>query len=42
MDASVVVKLMGGIGLFLLGIHHITEGLNGLSGESLRRPLFSG
>src|SRR5215471_15245545 len=39
MDASVVVKLLGGIGLFLLGIHHLTEGLKGLSGDSLRRVL---
>jgi phosphate:Na+ symporter len=38
-DASVVVKLLGGIGLFLLGIHHLTEGLKGLSGDSLRRTL---
>ena len=39
MDASVVVKILGGIGLFLLGIHHLTEGLKGLSGDSLRRTL---
>src|SRR5262249_21252056 len=39
MDASVLVKLLGGIGLFLLGIHHLTEGLKGLSGDSLRRTL---
>src|SRR5215831_18443034 len=39
MDTSVVVKLLGGIGLFLLGIHHLTEGLKGLSGDSLRRTL---
>ena len=38
-DVSVAVKLMGGIGLFLLGIHHLTEGLKGLSGDSLRRLL---
>jgi phosphate:Na+ symporter len=38
-DASVVVELLGGIGLFLLGIHHLTEGLKGLSGDSLRRTL---
>jgi phosphate:Na+ symporter len=31
--------LLGGIGLFLLGIHHLTEGLKGLSGDSLRRVL---
>src|SRR5215472_13153941 len=34
-DAAVVVNLLGGIGLFLLGIHHLTEGLKGLSGDSL-------
>lgn len=39
MSAAVVVKLLGGIGLFLLGIHHLTEGLKGLSGDSLRRIL---
>src|SRR5262249_6614965 len=39
MDASAVVKLLGGLGLFLLGIHHLTEGLKGLSGDSLRRAL---
>jgi phosphate:Na+ symporter len=38
-DAAVVVKLLGGIGLFLLGIHHLTEGLKGLSGDSLRKAL---
>src|SRR5689334_18484092 len=39
MNASSVVELIGGIGLFLLGIHHLTEGLKGLSGDSLRRTL---
>ena len=39
MDAAAVVLLLGGIGLFLLGIHHLTEGLKGLSGDSLRRVL---
>jgi phosphate:Na+ symporter len=39
MDSAVVVKLLGGIGMFLLGIHHLTEGLKGLSGDSLRRML---
>jgi phosphate:Na+ symporter len=38
-DVAVVVKLLGGIGLFLLGIHHLTEGLKGLAGDSLRRTL---
>ena len=39
MDASAAVKILGGLGLFLLGIHHLTEGLKGLAGDSLRRAL---
>jgi phosphate:Na+ symporter len=39
MDASTVVVLLGGLGLFLLGIHHLTEGMKGLAGDSLRRAL---
>src|SRR5262245_36273921 len=39
MTASSVVTLLGGLGLFLLGIHHLTEGLKGLAGDSLRRAL---
>jgi phosphate:Na+ symporter len=39
MYASSAVDIVGGIGLFLLGIHHLTEGLKGLSGDSLRRTL---
>jgi phosphate:Na+ symporter len=39
MNASSVVTLLGGLGLFLLGIHHLTEGLKGLAGDSLRRAL---
>lgn len=39
MDAAAIVKLLGGIGMFLLGIHHLTAGLKGLSGDSLRRVL---
>jgi len=31
------VTAVGGLGLFLLGIHHLTEGLKGLAGDSLRR-----
>jgi phosphate:Na+ symporter len=37
MDAA--ITLLGGLGLFLLGIHHLTEGLKGLAGDSLRRAL---
>jgi phosphate:Na+ symporter len=36
---STIVTLLGGLGLFLLGIHHLTEGLKGLAGDSLRRAL---
>jgi len=39
MDTAVVVPLLGGLGLFLLGIYHLTEGLKGLAGDSLRRAL---
>src|SRR5499427_8430120 len=39
MGASAVVELLGGLGLFLLGIHHLTEGLKSLAGDSLRRAL---
>src|SRR5262245_4667872 len=39
MDAAAAVKVLGGLGLFLLGIHHLTEGLQGLGGGSLRRGL---
>jgi phosphate:Na+ symporter len=39
MDATAAVTLLGGLGLFLLGIHHLTEGLKGLAGDSLRRAL---
>jgi len=38
MNAS-AVTLVGGLGLFLLGIHHLTEGLKRLAGDSLRRAL---
>jgi phosphate:Na+ symporter len=39
MNAGSAVTLVGGLGLFLLGIHHLTEGLKGLAGDSLRRAL---
>src|SRR3974377_2047755 len=39
MADSSTVTLVGGLGLFLLGIHHLTEGLKGLAGDSLRRVL---
>jgi phosphate:Na+ symporter len=39
MNASAAVTIVGGLGLFLLGVHHLTEGLKGLAGDSLRRAL---
>ena len=33
------VAVVGGLGLFLLGIHHLTEGLKGVAGDALRRAL---
>src|SRR5215472_2941709 len=39
MNISSVVTVVGGLGLFLLGIHHLTEGLKGFAGDSLRRAL---
>jgi len=39
MNASAAITIVGGLGLFLLGIHHPTEGLKGLAGDSLRRAL---
>jgi len=39
MDTLSVITLLGGLGMFLLGIHHLTEGLKGLAGDSLRRGL---
>jgi phosphate:Na+ symporter len=39
MDVSAIVKLVGGLGMFLLGIHHLTEGIKDLAGDSLRRAI---
>ena len=39
MDASAALTLLGGLGLFLLGIHHLTEGLKSMAGDSLRQAL---
>src|SRR5215467_12373830 len=39
MDTAVIATLLGGLGLFLLGIHHLTQGVKGLAGDSLRRGL---
>jgi len=39
MNASSAVTIVGGLGLFLLVVHHLTEGLKSLAGDSLRRAL---
>ena len=39
LDTATVTTVLGGLGLFLLGIHHLTEGLKGLAGDALRRAL---
>jgi phosphate:Na+ symporter len=39
MDRTSVMTILGGVGLFLLGIHHLTEGLKGFAGDALRRAL---
>ncbi len=39
MDISDATTILGGLGLFLLGIHHLTDGLKGLAGDSLRQAL---
>jgi phosphate:Na+ symporter len=39
MSTSSAISLVGGLGLFLLGVHHLTEGLKSLAGDSLRRAL---
>jgi phosphate:Na+ symporter len=39
MNASDATTILGGLGLFLLGIHHLTDGLKGLAGDSRRRAL---
>jgi phosphate:Na+ symporter len=38
-DLSSALTILGGLGLFLLGIHHLTDGLKSLAGDSLRRAL---
>ncbi|MBO9652565.1 MAG: Na/Pi cotransporter family protein [Variovorax sp.] len=39
METDVALRILGGLGLFLLGIHHLTEGLKSFAGDSLRRAL---
>lgn len=39
MDKQSLIQLIGGLGMFLLGIHHLTEGLKGIAGDALRRAL---
>jgi phosphate:Na+ symporter len=38
-EVSSALTILGGLGLFLLGIHHLTDGLKSLAGDSLRRGL---
>lgn len=38
MNAYSTVTLLGGLGLFLLGIHHPTDGLKGLAADSFGSP----
>lgn len=39
MEAGSMALLAGGLGMFLLGIHHLTDGLKSLAGDGLRRAL---
>ena len=39
MDIAIVGSLAGGIGLFLLGMHLMTQGLRQAAGKSLKRAL---
>jgi len=39
MSYESMVALAGGLGMFLLGIHHLTDGIKGFAGDSLRRAL---
>src|SRR5262245_53827348 len=39
MDTVAALKLLGGLGRFLLGIHHLTEGMKRLAGASLLTTL---
>ena len=39
MDIAILGSLAGGIGLFLLGMHLMTQGLRQAAGKSLKRAL---
>jgi phosphate:Na+ symporter len=39
MSADSMIALAGGLGMFLLGIHHLMEGMKGFAGDSLRQAL---
>ena len=39
MDTGAIIAILGGLGMFLLGIHHLTDGLKSLAGEALRRGM---
>jgi phosphate:Na+ symporter len=39
MGTESAMALVGGLGMFLLGIHHLTEGMKSLAGDALRRAM---
>jgi phosphate:Na+ symporter len=39
MGTESAMALAGGLGMFLLGIHHLTEGMKSLAGDALRRAM---
>jgi len=39
MATEAMMALAGGLGMFLLGIHHLTEGLKSFAGDALRRAM---
>jgi phosphate:Na+ symporter len=39
MNWATASAMAGGIGMFLLGIHHLTEGMKSLAGDALRRAM---
>lgn len=39
MELQAIMAIAGGIGMFLLGIHHLTEGLKSFAGDALRRAM---
>lgn len=39
MESSALIALAGGLGMFLLGVQHLTDGLKALAGDALRQAL---